>query len=189
MNETEFNESEKSFVNYNINQNYFQKTTLDASINWQIIPDKLSLNLYGQIHWSQSKGIRYDHKYTGYYGNGQINYLIKQWSFNFGINSRYNSLWSEYVIYGEWSSILGISYKYKELNVGIAGINILSTRWSAGNKNISRQMPSTSWTYIYDSAPIYCLNLSWNINWGKKSNSEQKTLQNKDSDSGIFKVN
>lgn len=188
MNETEFNESEKSFVSYNINQNYFQKATLDGSINWQIIPDKLSLNLYGQIHWSQSKGIRYDHKYTGYYGNGQINYRIKQWSFNFGINSRYNSLWSEYIFYGEWSSMLGISYKYKELNVGITGINILSTRWSAGNKNLSRQMPGTSWTYIYDSAPIYCLNLSWNINWGKKSKAEQKTLQNKDSDSGIFKV-
>lgn len=188
MSKIEYNEAQNAFISYQINQKFYQNTSLNGNINWQIIPNKLSINVNGQISWMQSKGYQYDHKYTGYFGSGQINYRIKQWNFNFGISSRYNNLWAESINYGEWWSELGVNYKFKELSVGITGLNILTNRYSGGNKNLSQQMPGTSWTYIYDSAPIFCLNLSWNINWGKKSNAEQKALQNKDSDSGIFKV-
>lgn len=182
------NEDKSKFIFTSSNQKFYQKTGIDGGINWQIIKDILSLNLNGQINWTQSKGNNYNHKYTSYYYGGQLNLNLKQWTINMGANSRYNTLWGETINYGELGSNAEVSYRYKNLNVGLMGLVILSDKWSAGSKNLSKEVPSTSWSYIDDSAPIICLHLSWNFSWGKQSKAGEKTLKNKDSDSGILKV-
>lgn len=181
--------SEKQIILTSSNQKYFQTINTFGGANFEIIKNILSVNLYAQLNWYDSKGNDYHHRYKCVCGGGQLNFNLKQWRANLGINSRNNYLWGETISYGEWGSVAEVGYKVKQLYLGVKAINFLTNKWSAGNKSLSRFMQGTSWTYIYDSAPIFCLNLSWNFNWGKKSNAENKTLQNKDSDSGILKAN
>ena len=180
-------QSHSQFIQTINNQKHYQVLTPIAGANWEIIKNILSLNLNTQLRWMDSKGNDYRHRYTTIYGNGQINFSLKKWIVNMGICSRNNFLWGETINYGEWWSSFEVGYKQKELYIGATAMNIFTNRWSAGSKNLSKQMPGTSWTYIYDSAPIFGLKLSWNFSWGKQSKAEEKTLQNKDTDNGIRK--
>lgn len=188
MQDIYFDQAISRFIFSNINQKYYQNTAITGGINWQLIKEILSLNLNGQISWMRSEGHSYSHKFTSYFYGGQLNFNLKQWTVNIGANSRYDNLWGETINYGEWWSTVEVSYKYKELNIGILGNNFLTNKWSAGNKNLSALVPSTTWTYIYDSAPIFCLHLTWNFSWGKQSKAGKKVFDNKDSDSGILKI-
>lgn len=189
MQDIYFDAAISRFIFSSINQKFYQNSAIDGGINYQIIKEMLSINLNGQISWMESKGYNYSHKFTSYYYGGQLNFNLKQWTVNLGANSRFDNLWGETIHYGEWWSTAEVSYRYKGLNIGLISNNFLTDRWSAGNKNLSALVPNTSWTYIYDSAPIFCIHLSWNFSWGKQSKAGQKTMENKDSDSGILKIN
>ena len=173
------------FIETQNNQKYYHLVLASGGINWEIITEMLSFNLNGQLCWMDSKGNSYHHKYTAYSGNGQLNFNYKKWRANVGINSRFNTLWGETISYGEWRSTAEIGYKHKELYIGIEANNLLTNKTSNGIKNLSALTPGTSWTYIYDAAPLFNLKLAWNFSWGKQSKVEQKTVQNKDTDNGI----
>lgn len=176
------------FIQTTSNQKHMQGSSILAGLNWEIISDRLSLNVNGEILWMDSKGDHYQHKYTSYSGFGQMNFNLKNWRAYVEVHSRYNTLWGETINYGDWWSVAEVGYKYKELYLGVQANNFLTDKWSSGSKNLSQLAPGTSWTYIYDAAPYICLKLNWNFSWGKQSKAEQKKLINSDSESGIKKI-
>ncbi len=177
------------FVFTDNNQRHWQQATLYASVNYQIIPDMLSFNCYGQINWIDSKGSNYQHKYTAYYGSVQADFYLKGWSASAQIVSRYNSLWGESINYGEWPTfVLSAGYKYKKLYIGTTCWGLFTDKASYGYKNLSPIYNQECWTYIGDSSPIVSIQLKWEISWGKKSNAGKKIFDNSDSDNGILMV-
>lgn len=185
---TYFDLNNSLFIHTSLNQKYFQNTTIGAGAVWRLFNNSLLLNVSGQINWMDSKGYDYQHKYTSYYGMAALIFLYKNLSTQIRVNSRANDLWGETINYNQWWSSLNIGYKFKNLYVGLSIYHFLTGSESLGYTDLSKTLSQTSWSYTYDSAPTFCLKLSWNFKWGKQSQAEKKTLQNKDTDSGILKV-
>lgn len=176
------------FVSTNINHNFFQKVQVYGQINWQVVPNMLSIGLNGLYDYNESDGIDYYHKYNSFYGGGNINFYYKNWRAFAQAGSRRKYLWGEVLSYAPIETLLELGYNYKKLYVGARVYRPFLFDYEGKRENFSKVRPSVSCTYIDDAAPIVTLRLSWNFAWGRKSKAEKQNVNNKKIDTGILKV-
>lgn len=168
--------NQKSFTQWN--------GRLYASVS--VVPDLLSVSLYGGVNSFESKGNSYLHHYTAWYVGGDVSLNYKNFSLYGSIGNRYNSLYGESIDYGEKSSMIQCSYKWKNLNAGVGVLYPFTPAgWSAGWKLMNERVQKKSWTYIKDNANMVVLTLSWNFNYGHKHRTEDKLMNNVDRETGI----
>ncbi len=157
---------------------------LYASVN--IVPDMLSLELYGGLNHYESRGNAYSHNYNNWYGGTSLSFNYRNFSTYAAITSRSNTLSGEQIYYGEKYSTIRCSYKIKNISVGLGLLYPFQAKgWSGGSELLSQDVKKKSWTYIRDNGNMLTLNLSWNFNYGKKHNAEGKTTNNVDRETGI----
>ena len=99
--------------------------------------------------------------------------------------SAYNTFWGEQVHGGMNGQELLLTFRHKDLNVGLGMINPFTTsKEEKINKNryaFYRRIHS-----FEDASHMVVLQLSWNVNFGRKYNAKQKALNNSDTNSGIM---
>lgn len=171
-------DNQKSFTQWN--------GRLYASIH--VIPDLLSISMYGGVNSFESKGNSYLHHYTAWYVGGDISFNYKNISLYGSIGNRYNSLYGESIDYGEKNSMIQCSYKWKNFSAGIGVLYPFTPAgWSAGWKLMNEQVQKKSWTYIKDNANMLVLTFAWNFNYGHKHQTEKKIMNNMDRETGIVR--
>lgn len=160
----------------------------NLNLQWQIVPDALTLSGYGGVNWNKTQAVNYTGEYTGWNGGFSINGNYKNFSLNASFATRYKSLYGHYINYGENDGYIQLAYKYKKLTVGSLWYYPLKTAWTGGSRVVnSPYVEKKSRTYIKDNGNMVCLYLSWNFNYGRKHQAGKKTLNNSDTDSGIAK--
>lgn len=89
-------------IEYGIdNQKRFTQWNGRLYTNINVIPDLLSISLYGGFNSFESKGNSYLHHYTAWYVGGDASLNYKNFSLYGSIGNRYNSLYGESIDYGE----------------------------------------------------------------------------------------
>lgn len=170
------------------NQQHLTQWSGRLYANVHVIPDVLSISMYGGVNNFESKGNSYTHHYTAWYVGGDVSLSYKNFSLYGSISNRYNSLYGESINYGEKSSMIECSYKWKNLSAGIGVLYPFTpTGWSAGDKLMNDRVQKKSWTYIKDNANMMIFTLSWNFNYGHKHKTEDKLMNNMDRDTGIVR--
>lgn len=177
-----------TFEYWSANQKSLTQLGGQVYAQYYLIKDILAVSAYGGFNRFISKGNNYDHYYSTWYGGGQLNLTLNNWSFYGGVWGRYNNLFGENIGYGENSSNLGFNYKYKNVRFGAGMLYPFQAQgWGAGGKQISKLVQNKSWTYIKDNANMITLSFAWNITYGRKHKAGEKKLYNSDNDSGIMK--
>lgn len=160
----------------------------NLNLQWQIIPDALTLSGYGGVNWNKTQATDYTGEYTGWNGGISLSGSYKNFSLNTSFATRYKSLYGHYINYGENDGYIQLAYQFKSLTVGGLWYYPLKTAWTGGSRVVnSSYVEKKSWTHIKDNGNMACLYLNWNFNYGRKHQAGQKTLNNSDTDSGIAK--
>ena len=159
------------------------------SLQWKIIPEHLSIGAYGGVSYYHSVGEGLDNEYTAWNGGVSLDANYKNFGLYITAATRPRSLYGYHVNYGEKNAVVQLSYKHKSLLVGAFCLYpFMPGGWTGGSRITgSRFIESRSWTHIEDNGNMFCLFLRWDFSVGRQSQAKSKTLQNKDTDSGIAK--
>ena len=174
------------FVYAVANQKHYSRLGGQLSVNAKLIPDILSVSLYGGVNRYDSRGHDYSHRYTAWNGGGSVSASYKGFSFYGSVSSRYNSLYGESIDYGETNCVLQLMYTWKTLSAGLGMLYpFLPDGWSAGSRKLNRMVRKESWTYIRDNGNMVLLQLTWRFSSGRKHQAGRKQLSNQDRETGI----
>jgi len=167
------------------NQKKFQRLGSVASLTVGPVKDIVTFMFEGGIDKYFSDGNNYSHRFTNTYIGAGLQAYYKNWIFYTVVNTRENSLYGEIISMGEAVNNIGLFYQIKNCRVGLSMLYPYSNEYKAGSELLSNIAYSKSWTHIKENGRMLILNFAWDVNYGKKHQSKQKTLNNSDSDSGI----
>lgn len=168
------------------NQKSFSRKSLAAYFTLHAIRDILDISLYGDYSNYSSRGLAYSHNYDAWCWGGSANLMLGRWSVAASFYTAPKSYFAESMGKGENQSNLSVSYKYKDLKVGL-GVLLLGypQGYDYVGKTDSKYLQSTSHTYIKDNGNMVYFTLSYNFSHGRKYQMERKKLHNSDNDNGI----
>lgn len=168
------------------NQKSFSRKSLAAYFTLHAIRDILDISLYGDYSNYSSRGLAYSHNYDAWRCGGSANLMLGRWNVSASFYTAPKSYFAESMGKGENQSNLSVSYKYKDLKVGL-GVLLLGypQGYDYVGKTDSKYLQSTSHTYIKDNGNMVYFTLSYNFSHGRKYQTERKKLHNSDNDNGI----
>lgn len=168
------------------NQKSFSRKSLTAYFTLHAIRDILDISLYGDYSNYSSRGLAYSHNYDAWRWGGSANLMLGRWNVSASFYTAPKSYFAESMGKGENQSNLSVSYKYKDLKVGL-GVLLLGypQGYDYVGKTDSKYLQSTSHTYIKDNGNMVYFTLSYNFSHGRKYQMERKKLHNSDNDNGI----
>lgn len=168
------------------NQKSFSRKSLTAYFTLHAIRDIFDISLYGDYSNYSSRGLAYSHNYDAWCWGGSANLMLGRWSVAASFYTAPKSYFAESMGKGENQSNLSVSYKYKDLKVGL-GVLLLGypQGYDYVGKTDSKYLQSTSHTYIKDNGNMVYFTLSYNFSHGRKYQMERKKLHNSDNDNGI----
>lgn len=169
------------------NQLSFQKVNPELELKFGPIKDILTISFSNGINYYDSKGRNYHHTYTNWYYRLEAMANYKNWSGFFQIQNHRNHFYGETLSYGENYHILGVEYRYKQLNVGLLTFNPFTNNYKRGDENFSALAPSKNWWYLKETSRLFVVRLSWNFSFGRKYQSVEKRLNNEDNNAGTLK--
>lgn len=175
------------------NQEYYKQ--LNTELNFGIndldlfgIPDFFSANSSLGYTYFKSKGNNYDHDYDDFYISiiGTLSYK------NFMLAGQYrkyqNSLFGETIQKGTDVTMFMLAYHKDNFQAGLMLMYPFSNNYKTGYERISSVARVTSYDYVKEAGRMFVIRLSYNFEFGKKYRTGQKKLNNKDTDSGIIKI-
>lgn len=177
----------KLFVRTFANQQSWQKLNPELTIKVGPIKDILSLSLTTGINYFDSQGNNYHHTYTNWYYRASAMASYRNWSAYFEIQNHRNDFYGETLNYGENYNMVNVTYRLKQLNIGVMCFNPFSNNYKVGSENFSSLAPSRNWVYMKESSRMFALTLSWNFSFGRKYESAERRLHNEDSNAGTLK--
>lgn len=168
------------------NQKSFSQQSITAYFTLHAIKDILNISLYGDYSNYNSRGLDYSHNYRSWRWGGYANLMLGRWNVSASFYTAPKSYFAESMSTGENQSNFSVSYKYKDLKVGLG---VLLLGYAQGfdyvGKTDSKYLQSTTHTYIKDNGNMIYLTLSYNFSHGRKYQTERKKLNNSDNDNGI----
>ena len=169
------------------NQKKFQQLGTDLDLTYGPVKDIVTMEVEGGMNRYFSTGNDYYHQYTNWYIGAAIQANYKNWIFYTSVNTRSNSLYGETINMGEANNNVGLYYQIKNCRLGLSMLYPYSREWNAGSEQLSSIAYTKSWTHIKENGHMLMLNFAWNVDYGRKHQAGEKTLNNSDNDSGIVK--
>lgn len=176
-----------SFVRTNANQLSWQKLNPELELKLGPLKDILTFSFSTGINYYDSRGLDYHHTYTNWYYRAEVMASYKRWSGFFQMENHRNNFYGETLSYGESFHTLGLSYRYKRLNIGVMTLNPFVDNYRMGGEMFSKVAPSKNWWYVKESCRLFVAKVSWNISFGRKYETMQKRVYNEDSNAGTLK--
>ncbi len=175
------------FIRTIANQRSWQKLNPEIELKVGPIKDIFTVSFSTGINYFDSRGHNYHHTYTNWYFSAEAMAFYKNWNFFFQIQNHRNDFYGETLTYGENYHAVGLTYRHKQLTVGVMGLNVFSNNYKIGSENFSPLAPSKNWIYFKESSQLYAIRLSWNFSFGRKYESTQRRLHNEDNSAGTLK--
>lgn len=175
------------FIRTSVNQKHLHQLMGSLTFNTRFFRDIFRLSLTGGCNHFISEGHTYRHTYTNLYYRISLLANYKQWSLMYQQNSTFNTFWGEQMNGGENTQTVVLNYKYKDWVFGVGMFNPFS-KTEHEVRNYNRYASFRKLNRVDDISHLLVLQLSWNMNFGRKQNGVQKRLNNSDTDAGIMKV-
>lgn len=168
------------------NQKSFTQKTVAANLILRPIKNVLNIALYGSYNRYESRGLSYSHNFNAWRWRASAYLMLGNWSASADIYNAPKSFFGESMTGGERNFNLNVSYKYKNLQVGVGGILV---GYAQGNiyesSTTSHYYKNTGVTQIKDNGNMIYFTLSYNFSHGRKYKADQRRLSNSDNDNGI----
>ena len=173
------------FIHTNLNQRRIQQVLGSLTFKTRFLKDIFSLSVTGGVNHFISEGHTYHHQYTKWYYDVSLFANYKKWSLMYNQYSAYDTFWGEQVYGGKNGQTLLLTFRHKDLNVGVGMINPFTTTESE-TIVYNQYAPSRDVSSVRDASRMVVFQLSWNLNFGRKYQAKKKVLNNVDTDTGIM---
>jgi hypothetical protein len=170
------------------NQKAMNQLVVQSYMQYDVVPNKLTLSGNGGINRFLSLGNNYTRTYTAFFGGLQAVMYMGNWNISGNIDSRYKSLFGETIWYNEPSSSLNLNYQVKNIQFGVSWIYPLQNNGLNPGEVLSNHFVNKeTWSQTKDYGNMILLHFVWNINSGRKYQNVEKIITNSDKDTGVIK--
>ena len=149
---------------------------LNTRIN--VIPGWLTLSAAPGWHKYWMRGNTYTHTYNNFFIDASID--ISHWGFTLNgiLQTNFNRFWGETLTGGENVHGIKLSYAYKDWNFGIMVLDPFINNYKVKSENWNRYAGYYRETTTNMIKQLLTLDISWNINWGRKHEAGQQRINN-----------
>ena len=174
------------FVRTYDNQKGLHRLMCQTSIQLRPLQEYLSVNLTPFFNRYISQGNAYLHTHSNWGFRGSIVGMYKQWTFMADMNTSYHDLEGETITRGETIHTVALGYKKDKWAIQAMVMNPFTKDYHQGRENVSKLAPSKQLAFSRDLCPLFMLNASFNLSFGKQAKSAKIRIKNSDTDAGIL---
>ena len=174
------------FVRTFDNQKGFHRLNLQANLQLQPFNQYLSISLSPYFNRYISQGNAYTHTHSNWGFRGSIIGMYKNWMAMVDMFTSYHELWGETISKGEAIHSIALGYNQEKWAIQAMVMNPFTKDYHQGVENVSRLAPNKQVAFSRDFCPMFMLNVSFNLSFGKQKQTASKRINNDDTDTGIL---
>lgn len=179
--------ADDQFIYTQRNQKEIDVLQTSGYANYWLLPEKLSVALYGGLFRCFNFGYDYTHCYTSYFLTGNVQAYLGNFSLQAYADNGWRFLEGETKGYNGSSIVLKGSYQYKSCQFALAWQLPLIQRYKMFETDIlNRNLQKSTALYSTDICNLVSLTITWRLHKGRKYRAVNKSIQLKDSDTGII---
>ena len=169
-------ENQKSFTSY------FAYTTLV----FHVIPDIFDIQGELQYQHLRSRGLDYSHDFEPLHYGLTASLNLKKWYVESHFVNAWEQLSGESRSAGEKQSTLTVSYKHKNLRLGLSCLLLgYPQGFDYKNRTNSKYYVSRGVTYIKNNGNMLMFTLGYTFSHGRKYKTDRRKLNNSDKETGL----
>lgn len=169
-------ENQKSFTSY------FAYTTLV----FHVIPDIFDIQGELQYQHLRSRGLDYSHDFEPLHYGLTASLNLKKWYVEYYFANVWEQLSGESRRAGEKQSTLTVSYKHKNLRLGLSCLLLgYPQGFDYKNRTNSKYYVSRGVTYIKNNGNMLMFTLGYTFSHGRKYKTDRRKLNNSDKETGL----
>ena len=168
--------------------NHRRGQSMNTGINFRIGPFWDMLTLSGDFSFNQRwvHGINYTHTNRNIGGELTAMFSYKNFTSFLYYQHQGDSFWGETLSEGQKLHMVSVSYRIKNVNLGLRMFNPFKKDHSQMTQNFNQYAGYTDEYHIDDVARMILVTASWNFSFGRDYKSKSKRMNNSDSDSGVM---
>lgn len=174
------------FVRTYDNQKGLHRLNVQTNIQLRPFKNYFSVNFNPYLNRYISQGNTYLHTHSNWGFRGSIVGMYKNWVFMAEMNTPYHELEGETITKGEALHSMALGYNKEKWAVQMMVMNPFTKDYQQGKENISKLAPNKQIAFSRDFCPIFMLNASFNLSFGKQKQLRNKRIENSDTDAGIL---
>lgn len=174
------------FVRTYDNQKGFHRLNLQANIQIKPYKQYISISLNPFFNRYISQGNEYTHTHSNLGFRGSIVGMYKNWVVMADMKTSYHELFGETIKQGEAIHTIAIGYNKQKWAVQMMAMNPFSRDYHQEVENVSAMAPSKQLAFSRDLSPMFMLNVSFNLSFGKQKKAQKQRIENADTDTGIL---
>lgn len=169
-------ENQKSFTSY------FAYTTLV----FHVIPDIFDIQGELQYQHMRSRGLDYSHDFEPLHYGLTASLSLKKWYVEYYFANAWERFSGETRSAGEKQSTLTVSYKHKNLRLGLSCLLLgYPQGFDYKNRTNSKYYVSRGVTYIKNNGNMLMFTLGYTFSHGRKYKTDSRKLNNSDKETGL----
>lgn len=169
-------ENQKSFTSY------FAYTTLVL----HVIPDIFDVQGELQYQHLKSRGLDYSHDFEPLHYGLTASLSLKKWYVEYCFANAWEQLSGETRSSGEKQSTLTVSYKHKNLRLGLSCLLLgYPQGFDYKSRTNSKYYASRGVTYIKNNGNMLMFTLGYTFSRGRNYKSDKRRLNNSDKETGL----
>ncbi len=179
---------DNQFIYTQKNQKKINAYNVMGYMNYWVIPERLSLTIYGGMFRCLNFGDDYTHCYTAYFYQGSAQAYLGKFTLTASINNGWRFMEGESKNFNCPTNTISASYQYKNWQFSAYWQN----PFEGNHKMYQTEIMNRS---IYKSIDVFgrefgnmvTINISWKINKGRGYKNINRSINQKDTETGIIK--
>ena len=174
------------FVRTYDNQKAFHRLNFQANLQLQPFKQYVSIKLNPYFNRYISRGNTYTHTHSNWGFRGSIIGMYKNWIAMLDMFTSYHEFLGETINKSE--AVHSVALGYNKGKWAIQGMvyNPFTKDYHQGVENVSKLAPNKQLAFSRDFCPMFMLNMSFNLNFGKQKSEANQRIRNSDTDAGIL---
>ena len=162
---------------------------LQSYNRWEAIPELLSVTIYGGLYRFFNFTEEYRHTYTAFNGGTSVEAYLGKWTLAAYADNGWNFMEGEHRGHQAAAWYLTASYRMKDVTLSLYlqhpfCSNPLTYKTEILNRYIHKEISQ----HCRDYGNMLTLNLTWNLSSGRKYRDIQRTMNHRDTETGILQT-
>lgn len=179
--------ADNQFLYMQKNQPHVNMLYVSNYTNWTILQDKLSASFDGGIYRFFNKGDDYNHCLTTYFVSGSIQAYLGHWTIVGQVDNGWKFMEGETQNHQGYGNAIRLSYRFGNCNISLTWYHPLEAHPKINHARLeNRYIHKDMLVRSGDDGNSLYLNFSWKLNRGRKYKDINRTMRNKDVQTGIL---
>ncbi|MDE6139410.1 MAG: outer membrane beta-barrel protein [Alistipes sp.] len=171
------------------NQRGFHRLNVNADIRLTPCGEYVMIRLAPFFNRYVSLGNDYTHTHSNWGIRAGVMAMYKNWSFMFEMNTSCHEFWGETLTEGESIHSFAVGYNREKWSIQAMVMNPFTRDYRQTAVNFSQAAPYRQTAFSRDFSPMFLLNCSFNLDFGKQRRNAGRRIDNSDTDTGILSGN